>query len=177
VTMTVHASLRGGTTVTWDEKAPPPADKKDVAQKLQNAFRTMVEGFMTALRPNLTNTFLPAIPLSEVTITSTGYALTEKDFQGRVSDLTLDKSFQVTHVSTHGPSTSVEADLKFIKSPKGFLLTEMDSATKKLDGSVGHSVKKTSYAVVDGYEVPGSLEVDTGSTQVHIALTGCKVER
>ena len=178
VTLTFHASLAGGTaTVTWDEKAPPPADRADAAKKLEGAFRQMLEGFITAWRPNLTNTLLPAIPISEIKTTPTGYMLTEKDMQGRASDVILDKGMQVTHVTTVGPNLNVDADTKYIKSPKGLLLAEMDSLIKHADGSSTKSEMRATYAEADGFAVPSSFEVDTERTRIHMDFTGCKVEK
>ena len=86
---------------------------------------------------------------------------------------------RVTHLSTQGPKFTAEIDTKFEPSPKGLLLLELDSFTRNPPTAPGkYSIMRTTYAGVDGFQVPASLAVDTRhGTVIQMQFTHCGVKR
>lgn len=171
--------LRGTPQVTWLPNGNPPPGKEEAAKRLETSFHQMIEGFLSALQPNLNNTLLPAIPIHDFTAHGDGYQLVEKDMQGRESLITMDKSMKIEHLSVQGPNLSVEMNTTYQESPKGLLLVKMDDLTRtSTTMPFLHSVLETSYALVDGFEVPDSLTVTSADgVQIPMRFTGCHVTR
>jgi hypothetical protein len=141
---------------------------------MQSSFHDMLAGFLEAWLPSLNNTLLPAIPISPITPRGTGYTLTEHDLEGRITDVTMDSQFHITHLSTKAPKFAAELDTKYISSPGGLLLTEIDTVTP---GDPEHTIMRATYATIDGVQVPSSLLILTGRSQIPMGFSRCGVRR
>ncbi len=177
--LTFTQPLRGEAQVTWMAPGTPPAGKEALATQMQQSFHSMVAGFLMAIKPNLNGTLLPAIPVHDFTPSGDGYQLVEQDLQGRQTLLTLDRALTLRHLSVHWPSLSLEMDTTYGPSPKGLLLLRMKEVIHQPPTApANHAVLETTYASIDGFEVPSSLTV-TNSEGVRIPMrfTACHVMR
>lgn len=179
VDLSFRAPLTGNSAVFWTEAAPPPPDKAAAAKQMEASFRKMIDGTLNALQANLNGTLLPAVSTSGMKRKGEGYTLTEQDLQNRITDITFDKDLKITHLATRGPAILAEIDSRYVESPKGLLLAEMDSNTRMGDEhGVSHTVIKISYADVNTFTVPSGMELDTSTgTIIRMQFTNCGVDK
>jgi hypothetical protein len=186
--LSFSAPLTGATTVQWSAPAAVPAGFESSAQKMQSSFHDMVAGFLEAWIPSLNNMLLPAIPVSPITPRGTGYTLTEHDLEGRVTDVTMDSQLRITHLSTRAPKFNAEIDTRFVPSPGGLLLAELDTldpvtspattpANAPVNAPAGHTIMRTTYSTVSGAQIPSSLLILTQDSQIPMRFTNCGVRR
>jgi hypothetical protein len=173
------APLNGTATIKWVDPVPPPHGKEQFARDVQDGFHDVLDGFLAAWKPSLNGTLLPNVPVSNITPRGDGYTMTEHDEEGRTTDITMDKSLHVTHLSTRSPKLTAEIDTKYEPSPKGLLLMELDSLTHSPPTAPEkHSIMRTTYADVDGALVPATLTIITGSgTQILMKFPHCSVQK
>ena len=171
------APLTGKTTVQWSAPSAVPAGFETSAQQMQTSFHDMVAGFLEAWIPSLNNTLLPAIPISPITRKGDGYSLTEHDLESRVTTVTLDSQLRITHLSTRAPKFTAEIDTKFVPSPGGLLLQELDTldpATAAAPAS--RTIMRATFATVDGAQIPSSLLILTDRSQIPMRFSNCGVQ-
>jgi hypothetical protein len=146
---------------------------------METSFRKMIDGTLITLQANLNGTLLPAVSTSDMTRKGEGYVLTEHDLQNRITDITFDKDLKITHLSTRGPGILADIDTRYVESPKGLLLAQMDSDTRMgEEREMTHTVIKVTYADVNAFTVPSGMELDTSNgTIIRMQFTNCSVDK
>jgi hypothetical protein len=177
--LSFSAPLTGVATVQWlPPTLPVPSGSEDKARTMQTSFHDMVAGFLEAWTPSLNNTMLPSIPISPISAQGGGYTLTEHDLEDRVTVVTMDSQLRITHLSTKAPKFNAEIDSRFIPSPHGLLLEELDTLDPATaTAPAGRTIMRTTYATVDGAQIPSGLLILTGRSQIPMHFTNCGVRR
>ena len=172
--------LQGESQVTWIGPAgPPPPGTEAAAKQMEQSFHAMVDGFLQAWKPTLNGTMLPAQLVNNFTPYGDGYQLVVKDEEGRETLVTLDHSLNIHHLSVNGVKLHVEADTVFAPSPKGLVLTRIDTVSQPKGSTepADRSSLEVTFADVAGFELPASMTVRTGSIVIPMHFTGCQVSR
>ena len=176
--LSFSAPLTGKATVQWSAPPAIPAGSEANARLMQSSFHDMVEGFLEAWIPSLNNTLLPSVPVSPITPKGNGYTLTEHDLEGRVTDVTMDGQFRITHLSTKAPKFTAEIDTKFIPSPGGLLLMELDTTSPgNSPAPADRTIMRTTYTTVDRVQIPSSLLIVTDRSQIPMSFSNCGIRR
>lgn len=165
-------------TVRWIAPQTIPTGSEKSAKTMQDSFTAMVAGFLSAWRPSFSGTLLPSIPVSPITPKGNGYTLTENDLENRITDVTLDASLRITHLSTKAPTFTAEIDPTFTPSPQGLLLTQLDSRTHQPPSAPeDHVITRTAFQSIQGVPVPSSLLIITEHSHIPMSFTNCGITR
>lgn len=176
--LTFSAPTLSRATVKWIAPQAVPAGSEDKAKTMQDSFTTMVSGFLQAWNPALSGTLLPTFPFSNITPQGNGYSLTEHDLQGRITDVTMDANLHVTHLSTKTPNLTAEIDTTFIASPRGLVLSQIDSRTHQPPTAPEeHVITRTTYQTIQDVPVPSGIFITTERSQIPMNFSNCGIQK
>jgi len=174
----VKESVTSGAEVTWANSGTPSDEFAESASKLRGGIKQMLDGFFQAWTPNI-NGELFANHVTGVTATPTGYLVDEKNSDTDTDKLTFDKNMVLGHISSKSSDLSAEVNMKFLQTPQGWLVNNIDGDYRQpADAPPTHVSMNTDYQTVDGFQIPGTIVlsvVNVGS--FNLKLSGCIVER
>ena len=174
----VKETVASGAVVTWANTGTPPDSVAASAGQLRGAIEQMLEGYFEAWTPSI-NGRLFSKDVTGVTATGTGYIVTDINEDKSSDTLTFDKAMLLSHISNTGAGQNSEYDVKYLKTPQGWLLSGLDGDTRQLpSGPASHVTTQSEYQTVDDFQLPAviSLTVKNVAT-FKLKLSGCTVEK
>jgi hypothetical protein len=173
----VGGDLVGKPKLEWLTTGVPPEGQEKTVDQMHGGMQQMVEGFFTAWGPALNGTIIPQKPAS-FEKTATGYVVVNGDSAAQ-DTLTLDREMKLAHIATKMDSIDAEMDTTFTTSPKGLLLTRMDSRTRQPPSSPAvHSIMSATFAPVDDFLLPSTLVITvTNVVTVPMKFENCTVTK
>lgn len=173
----VAVGQSGATTISHQGDAAPPNEQ--VAQRLRQIL-SGVEQVLTGFF-QVSALFLHGIPGIDL---DKDYKIVESNGSYQINQsqdpaevlLSMNRELAVTQLVVTKPGLMVTVHPTLSDSPKGYLLTEFDSAVKTPSGTLD-SRFVVEYQMADGFELPKALTVSMGRIEIHFHFSGYQVKR
>jgi hypothetical protein len=174
----VKETVASGAAVTWANTGTPPDSVAASAGQLRGAIKQMLEGYFEAWTPSI-NGRLFSKDVTGVTATATGYLITDTNPDKSSDTLTFDKAMLLSHVSNISAEQTSEYDMKYLKTPQGWLLSALDGDTRQLpSGPATHVTTQSEYQTVEGFQLPAAISLTVKNVATFkLKLSGCTVEK
>jgi len=176
----VKETVASGAEITWANTGTPPAAAVDSTSQMRELIKQLLDGFFHLWMPNITGELFPG-EVTGVRATDKGYLVTENNPKDKSSDtMTFDKAMLLSHISSISVDGSSESDMKYAKTPQGWLLSAIEEVDTEKSPSVppNYITMQADYQQVDGFQLPGALALTIkGLVTVKLKLSGCVVEK
>jgi len=164
-----------------DSPITDPQSQDGINQTI-SGIEQVLGGYSQSVAPFLFTSMLPK-PGDKYSYEArgTGHFLSFKEESGDVA-LTLRQDLTISEAHVVTPEMNVTMHPQFVKSEKGFLVTEIDSEYKLANDTAPSKVAmKIEYATVQGLRLPSKLTVDTETGgavhKMEIAFTDFEVKK
>jgi len=181
VRITLHAHLKGGSTVDWDSPANPTEDSAKLLSAMHQATEQTLQGFLQFWTPFVDGSAAPANSEGlEMTPTENGYRLHANQDGTEVTEL-MDSNLVLRHFDVAMSSSTVKFVPTYQATEKG-LLVEGFLAHILPAGAPPEQEQEMHvtilYQTLDGFPIPSKLLMEVVNTGIfNFTMDGCTVDR
>ncbi len=183
VTIILHARLKGGSTLDWNQPAHPdqPLDKdsSDAIDRIHGGIEQTLLGFMQSWTPFVNGSILPASS-EGLTIVQTANWTTIHAEQGDTKMTeSLDSGLVLRHIDVVMSGASIQFAPSFKPTDKGLLVNAFLAKIQPPGASPEQAQEmraEVEYQTFGGYPIPAKLNIDVSNTAtLNFVLDGCTV--
>lgn len=184
VQATLHARMKGGSTLDWKPEAqdkPLDADSTQLLQNMHSATDQTLQGFLQFWTPFVDGSVIPANSEGlDITNSATGHTLHAKTEDSEVTEV-LDNNLVLQHfdVELKSQGESVKFDPSFQSTEKGLLVDSFHAVLRPLSDPPEKAQQMNvhiDYKTIDGNSIPSRVSmVVVGNGTFNFTFTGCKV--
>jgi hypothetical protein len=162
----------GASTISPVAELPPP--NEDVATHLRQTtqgFQQIVTGFLQTWSGFALNQMLPPTDGVEYHVVpdASGYKVSYAESGANVA-LSLNHDLTVTNVEVTSDTTNGSMQPTFVNVAGGLVLSGYDAQFKMKDGSTSRVTAKIQSQIVDGIELPGTVDVVVYEGEIQLPL-------
>jgi hypothetical protein len=186
IKITLHARLKGGSTVEWTPPAADPnnpidPDSGNMLDGMHQSVDQTLNGFLQFWTPFVNGSIVPD-SANGLEITPTpegGYKVYAEQGGTKLKEI-FDKDLVLQLFSVDQNGTKIEFSPTFKSTEKGLLVTKYLAhiAPAGTPGQVQEMHVNVEYQVVDGFQIPSSIGMEVvNSATLNFTLNGCTVTR
>jgi hypothetical protein len=179
VKITLHARMKGGSTVDWvaasNPDQPPDKSSADLLDGMHQAVQQVLEGFMQFWTPFINGSAVPdsAVGL-EITHTPTVHTIHAKQGDTEVTEI-ISGDLVLEQFNVNMSAASIKFSPTFKPTPQGLLVNGF--VAHILSAGAAQSQEMTvgiEYQTVDGLTIPGQVNVNVVGTGIfNFTFDGC----
>jgi hypothetical protein len=181
VKVTIHARMKGGSTIDWVEEtnADKPLDQSstDLLNGMHQSVQQTLEGFLQFWTPFMEGSVVPATPQGiEITHTATSHKIHAKQGETELTEIfNADLVLEQFNVVLSG--TSIKFEPSYKPTPQGLLVSAF-VAHILVAGAAGGQEQEMrvgiDYQEVNGLTIPSELNMDVvGTGKFDFKFDGC----
>jgi hypothetical protein len=183
VGITLHARMKGGSTMDWNTPAPLDNEQSKLLGQMHDALdQTLVEGFMQFWTPFIENSVVPDSSSGlEMMTTSDGGKKIHLAQTGIELNETFDSGRVLRQYNIVMNGTRIDLTPTYAPSTRGLIISHFHAFIHPAGEQTGPTQEmnvELQYETVDGFPLPTHFVMEvTGVATIHFALEGCKVQR
>ena len=185
VKVTLHARMKGGSTLDWNREESPDkpldAESTELLRNMHTATEQTLQGFLQFWTPFVDGSVIPASSAGlDITNSETGHTLHAKEADSEVTEV-LDNNLLMQHfdVELKSQGESAKFDPSFQSTEKGLLVDSFHAVLRSVSDPPEKAQQmnvRIDYKTVDGNSIPSGVHMEVvGSGIFNFMFTGCKV--